>query len=151
MKKRPLYIFTAALAVIMTLSLAMEADASWVKRKSREKSAGKKSGGTFSVSGIYTGSIDERMRYGGKNFWLTDDTMIYVLGSGFKERGIYVTDAHVMIYGDRKRGVPTIRTVLVRFRDAPISAHYTDPVVPAGAIPSDVNPSVGELSRDTPQ
>lgn len=151
MKKRTQYILAAGIIALSVASLVSQVDASWSRQKPRKKSVGKKEGSSFSISGIYTGEIGERVRHDGKTYWVTEDTMIYVVGSGFKERGIYVTDAHVLMYGDRKKGVPIIRTVLVRSREVPLSAHYTKPIVPAGTIPSEVNPKVGELSEDTPQ
>lgn len=151
MKKRTQSILAAGIIILTVASFASQADASWVKRKSGKKTTRKKTSSSFCISGIYTGAIEERIRHDGKTYWVSDDTMIYVIGSGFKERGIYISDSYVLIHGDRKKGVPIVRTVLVRSRDVPISSYYTDPVIPADAIPSEVNPDVGKLSEDTPQ
>ncbi len=151
MKNRTQYILASVLVGLFAVLLATESDASWNNQKSRRKSSSKKAGGSFCVSGIYTGKIDKRIYHDGTTYRIADDTMIYVVGSGFKERGIYVSKASVLMQGERKAGLPIVRTLLVRSAEASHSTYFTDPKIPTGAIPSEVNQNVGELAEDNPQ
>ena len=108
MKRNILCICALVSAVLLTSGLpdVGQAGTSRDNEKTRDKSG---SGPMISknsvvVSGTISGSLQGRIRTGGREVVITDQTRIYKTGKGSIKRGTYVVKAPVYIVGVERNG-----------------------------------------------
>lgn len=97
---------------------------------------------TFSVTGHYVGSLDGRIRVGGREVYVPRATTVYVVGHGIQEDGYFVNNELVFVSGVKKQGKWVATMVVVR-PSSDTSAGYRRT---GGA-----NPLVGEFADDVPE
>ena len=134
-------VWNTILVVLMTaviLALAVEADA----RASNSRKAVRmdyKNTNTFSVTAQYLGSLDGRIRVGGREVYVPRTTTIYVVGQGMQQDGYFVNDAVVYVSGVNKKGKSVATMIVVRPSDRPTTKTGRG------------NPLVGKVADDVPE
>jgi len=98
---------------------------------------------TFSITAQYLGSLDGRIRVGGREVYVPRTTTIYVVGQGMQEDGYFVNDAMVYVSGINKRGKSVATMIVVRPSDGSSTSRSTK----AGRG----NPLVGKFADDVPE
>ena len=152
MKKQLLRIAALGITVCMVLIFSLEAYAADGRMiYGKQKPAGTSGRhNSFCISTVYSGGIDDQITYAGREFRITKETAIYVVGEGLKEDGIRVQRANIFLSGINKNGIPTARMILIRKEESIFEQYQIETKSPAKAIPSEENPNVGELAEDAP-
>jgi hypothetical protein len=78
---------------------------------------------TFSVTAQYLGSLDGRIRVGGREVYVPRTTTIYVVGQGIKDDGYFVNDEVVYVSGIQKQGKSVATMIVVRPSDGSTTAY----------------------------
>jgi hypothetical protein len=108
MKRNILCICALVSAVLLTSGLPAVGQAG--TSRDNEKTTGKSGSGpmisknSVVVSGTISGSLQGRIRTGGREVVITDQTRIYKTGKGSIKRGTYVLKAPVYIVGVERNG-----------------------------------------------
>jgi hypothetical protein len=135
-----------SISIVLTTALILVAAADTDARTSRSRKGVRmeyNNSNTFSITAQFLGSLEGRIRVGGREVYVPRTTTIYVVGQGMQEDGYFVNDDVVYVSGVNKRGqwVATMIVVRPSIRSAE----------PQRATTGRGNPLVGEFADDAPE
>ena len=107
------HIIAVTLSILVISWMAVDSGALGLGKKDKPKPK-TKHGNSFSTAGEFSGMIKGTMVIGGREFVVTEDTVVYVSGKGRSESDLFVSNASVYVGGVVKRGVARAAFVIVR-------------------------------------
>jgi hypothetical protein len=151
MKKQLLGVLSTVAATAVVLVLTAHSSAvidEFTRNNDETQNSSRAEGRFFTVSGMYTGTIDQKMNIGGEEIWLADDTVVWLVGEGTGGLGMSVINRMVSVSGKVIQGIPTARQVFVR--PSPVSARptFVSAADRGKRVPSESDNDVGELAAD---
>ncbi len=101
MQIRTLSICTLVAIAAVAAQLPGDTSARVGLRKARRVVAPRRAPGEFQVSGSYSGLLEGKVEISGREFRITDDTMIHFLGRGLVTEALMLTGNSVYVMGRR--------------------------------------------------
>lgn len=132
------------LAGFLTIVTVTDTQAFWKNDKQRIRKSNAAQENTFSVSGVFTGSLEGQIVVGKRKVSLTDKTSIYVIGEGTHDDNPFVSGASVYVGGVMKNGARQAAFVVVRTTRPTLTTRGGQVQDASHSIPSAVNPNVGQ-------
>ncbi len=132
MSKRTVLKSMAALAAVISVSLASPVDAG----QGMKAKGHKKASNDFSASGQYTGYLSDVLKLNNKSFIVAPDVTVYVIGEGPAPAGTMVYDRSVYLSGERQGDKSVVHSIIV---------------LPVVADAGDSSPKAGEVAPNTPR
>ncbi|NIM20518.1 MAG: hypothetical protein GTO51_09855 [Candidatus Latescibacteria bacterium] len=115
-----------------------------------KKSIKKPKTGSFSVAGMFMGSIKGRITIGGREILITPKTKVYVPGEGLKRPGYFASEASLFVCGTMSRGMPVATYVVVRPSHSQKGFTNRSRKDSPYIIRKGANPNTGEYAADVP-
>jgi len=113
MNIRTLSICTIAAIAALAAQLPGDAGARMGERKASRKATIRKAPGEFQVAGPYSGLLKGKVEISGREFRITDDTMVYFLGKGVVKEAQMLTGNAVYVMGRLEHGASVATFVIV--------------------------------------
>lgn len=109
MSKRTVVTSIAAVAALISLSLASPADAARGMKGTKKHAPSS----DFSVSTQYTGYLSEVLQINNTPYVVAPNVMVYVLGEGPAPQGMMVYNRSIYVSGERQGNKSIVRSIIV--------------------------------------